>query len=59
MKAVLSVLFFVNEAQAFPVRDILIDDFNHDGLKDLLLAGNNYAVRAQWGRRMRGGGCCS
>ena len=47
---------FDNEAQAFPVRDILIDDFNHDGLSDLLLAGNNYATRAQSGREDAGKG---
>ncbi len=47
---------FTNEAQAFPVRDFLIDDFNHDGLKDLLLTGNDYAVRAQSGRYDAGKG---
>jgi hypothetical protein len=47
---------FPNEAQAFPVRDLLTGDFNHDGVKDLLLAGNNYAVRAQWGREDAGKG---
>lgn len=47
---------FGNEAQAFPVRDLLVADYNHDGLKDLLLAGNNYAVRAQSGRYDAGRG---
>ncbi len=47
---------FGNEAQVFPVRDLLIADYNHDGLKDLLLAGNNYAVRAQSGRYDAGKG---
>ncbi len=47
---------FIIEAQAFPVRDFLIDDFNHDGLPDLLLTGNNFAVRAQWGREDAGKG---
>ncbi len=47
---------FATEAQAFPVRDFLIDDFNHDGLPDLLLTGNNFAVRAQWGREDAGKG---
>lgn len=47
---------FCNEAQIFPVRDFLISDFNADGLKDLLLAGNNYAVRAQSGRYDAGKG---
>lgn len=47
---------FTREAQAFPVRDLLIDDFNHDGLPDILLTGNNFAVRAQWGREDAGKG---
>ncbi len=47
---------FANDAQSFPVRDFLIDDFNHDGLKDLLLVGNNYAARAQTGREDAGKG---
>ncbi|MEP7253145.1 MAG: VCBS repeat-containing protein [Ginsengibacter sp.] len=47
---------FVNEAQTFPVRDFVINDFNHDGLKDLLLTGNNFAVRAQSGRYDAGKG---
>jgi hypothetical protein len=47
---------FSNEAQIFPVRDFLIDDFNHDGLSDLLMVGNNYAVRAQSGRYDAGKG---
>ncbi|MGY6647840.1 VCBS repeat-containing protein [Wenyingzhuangia sp. IMCC45574] len=33
---------FVNEAQKSPINSILYDDFNNDGTKDLLLAGNNY-----------------
>jgi hypothetical protein len=44
------------EAQVFPVRDFLLDDFNHDGKKDLLMVGNNYAVRAQSGRYDAGKG---
>ena len=47
---------FSNEAQIFPVRDFLIADYNHDGIKDILLAGNNYAVRAQSGRYDAGKG---
>jgi len=47
---------FSNEAQIFPVRGILVGDYNHDGAKDLLLAGNNYAVRAQSGRYDAGKG---
>lgn len=41
---------FNREAQIFPVRDLLINDFSHIGNKDILLLGNNYAVRAQSGR---------
>lgn len=47
---------FENEAQIFPTRDFLINDFNHDGLKDILLVGNNYSVRAQSGRYDAGKG---
>ena len=47
---------FINEAQIFPVRDILVEDFTKDGIKDLLLVGNNYAVRAQAGRYDAGKG---
>ncbi|MCB9328701.1 MAG: VCBS repeat-containing protein [Lewinellaceae bacterium] len=28
------------EAQLFPILDILVDDYNHDGVKDVLLAGS-------------------
>lgn len=42
-------------AQAFPVRDILCGRFTSDSLQ-LLLVGNNYAVRAQWGRQDAGKG---
>ena len=34
----------------------MVADFTHDGLKDLLLTGNNYAVRAQSGRYDAGKG---
>ena len=44
------------EAQEFPVRDFLISDFTRYGIKDLLLVGNNYAVRAQSGRYDAGKG---
>ena len=47
---------FSGEAQIFPVRGIVVADYNHDGMKDLLLAGNNYAVRAQSGRYDAGKG---
>jgi len=38
------------EAQFSPVRDILVQDINHDGINDLILAGNNYPVRPSYGR---------
>lgn len=47
---------FEKEAQVFPVRDLLVEDFTKDGFKDLLLMGNNYAVRAQSGRYDAGKG---
>ncbi|MDG1804051.1 VCBS repeat-containing protein [Flavicella sp.] len=33
---------FSNEAQYFPINSILFNDFDKDGKKDLLMAGNNY-----------------
>lgn len=42
--------------QAAPVRDILVGDYNDDGIMDLLLAGNNYGVRAEVGRDAAGRG---
>ena len=47
---------FDQQVQSFPVRTIIADDFNKDGRTDLLLAGNNYAVRAQAGRYDAGRG---
>jgi hypothetical protein len=37
-------------AQFSPVRDIIARDLNLDGNMDLVLAGNNYAVRPSYGR---------
>jgi enediyne biosynthesis protein E4 len=37
------------EAQVSSVRGILIDDFNHDNITDILLAGNFYSYRTQYG----------
>ncbi|MDZ7935659.1 MAG: VCBS repeat-containing protein [Emticicia sp.] len=39
-----------NEAQTAPVYAILIDDFNKDGVKDILLAGNNANFRIRIGK---------
>ena len=47
---------FPNEAQLFPVRDFLVADYNKDGITDILLAGNDYGVRAQAGRYDAGKG---
>ena len=33
---------FINEAQISPINSILYQDFDGDGLNDLLMAGNNY-----------------
>jgi hypothetical protein len=38
------------EIQFSPVRDILTGDFNNDGIKDLILIGNNYRFRPSLGR---------
>ncbi len=43
-------------AQVAPVNIILPRDFNGDGFVDLLLAGNNFNVRAQFGRDDAGRG---
>ena len=43
-------------AQVTPVHGILSEDFDGDGLLDLLMAGNNFGVRAQWGRDVAGQG---
>ena len=37
-------------AQFSPIRDIIAGDFNKDGKQDLVVAGNNYAVRPSYGR---------
>jgi len=37
-------------AQFSPVRDIIVNDFNGDGMADLLLVGNDYTVRPSYGR---------
>ncbi len=37
-------------AQMAPVNTIMIEDFNQDGFRDLLLAGNDYATETHTGR---------
>jgi enediyne biosynthesis protein E4 len=44
------------EAQFSKVNGIVTDDFNHDGLKDILLAGNFFPFRVQLGRSDAGSG---
>jgi hypothetical protein len=46
------------EAQFSPVRDIFVTDINKDGKQDLILAGNNYAVRPSYGRYDASFGWC-
>lgn len=41
---------FPNTVQFSPVNAILIDDFNGDKNPDILMAGNNYGLRAEMGR---------
>lgn len=38
------------EAQFAPVNAIICDDFDNDGFKDLLLAGNEYQTEVMTGR---------
>jgi hypothetical protein len=44
--------------QFSPVRDILVRDINMDGKMDLVLVGNNYAVRPSYGRYDASYGWC-
>lgn len=46
------------EAQFSPVRSILVKDINEDGVQDIILAGNNYAVRPSYGRYDASYGWC-
>lgn len=46
------------EAQFSTIRDILVSDFNSDGLSDLAVVGNNYAVRPSYGRYDASYGWC-
>ncbi len=36
--------------QRSPINDFLVDDFNTDGFKDVLIVGNNYSAEANYGR---------
>ncbi len=46
------------EAQFSPVRNIFVQDINKDGKQDLILAGNDYAVRPSYGRYDASYGWC-
>jgi hypothetical protein len=46
------------EAQFSPVRDILVSDFNKDGIPDLALVGNDYLARPSYGRYDASFGWC-
>jgi hypothetical protein len=46
------------EAQFSPVRDIMVQDFNKDGIMDLALVGNDYLVRPSYGRYDAAYGWC-
>jgi hypothetical protein len=46
------------ESQFSPVRDIVANDIDHDGKKDLVLAGNDYAVSPDYGRYDASYGWC-
>jgi hypothetical protein len=45
-------------AQVSPVRDILVRDFNKDGVMDLVMTGNDYTVRPSMGRYDASYGWC-
>ncbi len=43
-----------SKAQIFPINAIVADDFDKDGLKDLLVAGNDYSTEVESGRNDAG-----
>ncbi|GGZ86118.1 VCBS repeat-containing protein [Algibacter mikhailovii] len=47
---------FTNEAQIAPINSIIYEDFDHDGIKDLLMAGNNYMSEVETTRADAGTG---
>jgi enediyne biosynthesis protein E4 len=49
-KGVFSRVSLPSETQFSPVRDIIVQDFNLDSIMDLILVGNDYAVRPSYGR---------
>lgn len=49
-------VFLPAEAQHFPVNAIEVQDFNKDGISDLLLAGNDFSSEVETGRNDAGVG---
>jgi len=47
-----------NIAQVSPVRDIMVRDFDRDGMMDLVLVGNEYSIRPSMGRYDASYGWC-
>lgn len=48
---------FMNEVQQSPINSIVYYDFDKDGIKDLILAGNNYMSEVETTRSDAGIGC--
>ncbi|MFQ3180719.1 MAG: hypothetical protein ACI9Z4_000304 [Polaribacter sp.] len=44
------------QAQVSPIKDALIEDFNRDGFKDIMLVGNHYGVEVETTRYDAGSG---
>ena len=44
---ILEPVYLPIQAQTSPIKSSLIDDFNNDGFKDLLLVGNHYGVEVE------------
>jgi len=44
---ILEPMYLPIQAQTSPIKSSLIDDFNNDGFKDILLVGNHYGVEVE------------
>ena len=44
---ILDPIYLPIQAQTSPIKSSLVDDFNNDGFKDLLLVGNHYGVEVE------------
>ena len=49
--------FLPNAVQIAPIMDCVVDDFNGDGIKDLLVAGNHFDAEVETTRHDAGNGC--